>query len=117
VGQGNTRREAADGGIAQAVDANGVAQTRDLTALTGRTTPRPSSARQALIDKRLAESAGHARLMFTMPGFAESVRPQVDVTWYGPADWTTQRCSVASFLPVDARNCPAHLLADPALGG
>jgi hypothetical protein len=71
--------------IAQVVDVDGVAQTRGITAVTGRTTPQLSPARQSLIDKGLIESVGHGRLRFTMPGFAEFVRDQVGVPWYGPS--------------------------------
>lgn len=51
--------------------------------MTGRTTPQLSTARKALIDKGLIEATGQGRLRFTMPGFAEFVRDQVDVPWYG----------------------------------
>lgn len=71
--------------IAQVVDVDGVAQTRGITAVTGRTTPQLSPARQSLIDKGLVEPVGHGRLRFTIPGFAEFVRHQAGVPWYGPS--------------------------------
>ena len=71
--------------IAQVVDPEGVAQTRHITEVTGRTTPQLSSARQGLFDKGLMEAAGHGRLKFTMPGFAEFVRTQTDTPWDGPS--------------------------------
>jgi hypothetical protein len=71
--------------IAQVVDLEGVAQTRGITAVTGRTTPQLSAARQSLLDKGLIESVGHGRLRFTMPGFAEFVRDHAAVPWYGPS--------------------------------
>lgn len=71
--------------IAQVVDVDGVAQTRGITAVTRRTTPQLSSARQSLIDKGLVEPVGHGRLRFTMPGFAEFVRDHAGVPWYGPS--------------------------------
>ena len=70
--------------IAQVVDADEVALTEDLTAVTGRTTPQLSPTRRSLLDKGLIESAGHARLKFSMPGFAEFVRDVADVGWTGP---------------------------------
>lgn len=71
--------------IAQVVDVDGVAQTRGITFVTGRTTPQLSPARQSLIDKGLVESVAHGRLRFTMPGFAEFVRDHVGVPWFGPS--------------------------------
>lgn len=70
--------------VAQVVDVDGVALSRHLVALTGRTSAQLSTARHSLLDKGLLESAGHGRLRFTMPGFAEFVRAQVDVPWLGP---------------------------------
>lgn len=69
--------------IAQVVEPGGIALTRHITALLGKTTPQLSTARKALIDKGLVESAGTGRLRFTMPGFAEFVRQHVDAPWYG----------------------------------
>ena len=71
--------------IAQVVDPDGVAQTSHITVVTGRTTPQLSPARQMLLDKGLVEAAGHGRLRFTMPGFAEFVLAQSGAPWYGPA--------------------------------
>jgi hypothetical protein len=76
--------------IAQVVDPEGVAQTRHITEVIGRTTPQLSSARQGLFDKGLAEAAGHGRLRFTMPGFAEFVRTQTDTPWYRPSGATSR---------------------------
>ena len=70
--------------IARVVDADEVALTRDVTLAAGRTTPQLSPARRSLLDKGLVESAGHARLRFSMPGFAEFVRDVADVDWVGP---------------------------------
>lgn len=70
--------------VAQVVDAGGVAQTRHLTALTGKTTPQWSTVRKALIDKGLIASVSQGRLRFTMPGFAEFVRQLTEMPWYGP---------------------------------
>lgn len=70
--------------IARVVDADEVALTRDVTAVAERTTPQLSSARRSLLDKGLVESAGFARLKFSMPGFAEFVRDVADVDWIGP---------------------------------
>lgn len=67
--------------VAQVVDDQGVAQTRHITAVTGRTTPQLSRVRRSLIDKGLVESAGTATLRFTMPGFAEFARSRVDAAW------------------------------------
>lgn len=67
--------------VAQVVDEDGVAQTRHITAVTGRTTPQLSTVRRALIDKGLVESAGTGRLRFTMPGFDEFARTRVDAAW------------------------------------
>lgn len=71
--------------IAQVVDVEGVARTGHITEIIGRTTPQLSPARQALIDKGLVETAGHGRLKFTMPGFADFVRAQTGVPWCGPS--------------------------------
>lgn len=71
--------------IARVVDADEVARTRDVTVVAERTTPQLSSARRSLMDKGLVESAGHARLRFSMPGFAEFVRDVADVGWIGPS--------------------------------
>jgi hypothetical protein len=87
--------------IAQVVDQDGIAETRYITAVLGKTTPQLSTARKALIDKGLVESAGTGRLRFTMPGFADFVRHHVDAPWYGP--------HVAAGLAVD----PAALSAAP----
>ncbi len=70
--------------IAQVVGEDGIALTRHITALLDKTTPQLSTARKALIDKGLIESAGTGRLRFTMPGFADFVRRHVDAPWYGP---------------------------------
>ena len=70
--------------IARVVDVDEVALTRDVTLAAGRTTPQLSPARRSLLDKGLVESAGHARLRFSMPGFAEFVRDVADVDWVGP---------------------------------
>jgi hypothetical protein len=70
--------------IAQVVDGDGIAKTRHITAVLGKTTPQLSTARKALIDKGLIESTGTGLLRFTMPGFAEFVRQHVDAPWYGP---------------------------------
>ena len=67
--------------VAQVVDDQGVAQTRHITAVTGRSTPQWSRVRGALIDKGLVESAGTGTLRFTMPGFAEFARERVDAAW------------------------------------
>lgn len=67
--------------VAQVVDDQGIAQTRHITAVTGRTTPQWSRVRGALIDKGLVESAGTGTLRFTMPGFAEFARKRVDAAW------------------------------------
>ncbi len=64
--------------IAQVVTEDGVALTRHITALLGKTTPQLSTARKALIDKGLIESVGTGQLRFTMPGFAAFVRTPVD---------------------------------------
>lgn len=62
--------------IATVLDPAGVAHTRDISQLLGRTTPQLSSTRKALIDKGLIESAGTGMLRFTMPGFAEFLLDQ-----------------------------------------
>ncbi|WP_460841603.1 ATP-binding protein [Nocardioides marmoraquaticus] len=67
--------------VAQVVDDQGIAQTRHITAVTGRTTPQWSRVRGSLIDKGLVESAGTGTLRFTMPGFAEFARHRVDAAW------------------------------------
>lgn len=67
--------------VAQVVDDQGIAQTRHITAVTGRTTPQWSRVRGSLIDKGLVESAGTGTLRFTMPGFAEFARGRVDASW------------------------------------
>lgn len=70
--------------IAQVIGEDGIALTRHITALLGKSTPQLSTARKALIDKGLIESTGTGRLRFTMPGFADFVRRHVDAPWYGP---------------------------------
>ncbi|MHB1472188.1 MAG: ATP-binding protein [Dermatophilaceae bacterium] len=93
--------------IAQVVDPEGVAQTRHITEVTGRTTPQLSPARQGLLDKGLVEAAGHGRLKFTMPGFAEFVRTLTDTPWYGPSGATPRTALPAAshreLPPADVR--------------
>ncbi|HRK44313.1 MAG TPA: ATP-binding protein [Nocardioides sp.] len=67
--------------VAQVVDEEGIAQTRHITAVTGRSTPQWSRVRGDLIDKGLVESTGTGTLRFTMPGFAEFARSRVDAPW------------------------------------
>ncbi|MCL2780536.1 MAG: hypothetical protein FWD74_03425, partial [Actinomycetia bacterium] len=70
--------------VAQTAGMNGVARTRDLTALLGKTTPQLSQVRRTLLEKGLVETVARGELRFTMPGFAEFVLSQVDVPWLGP---------------------------------
>jgi hypothetical protein len=71
--------------MAIAADRSGVAHTRHITALTGRTTPQLSTARKSLIDKGIIEPAGHARLRFSIAGFGDYVLDRVGLEWAGPA--------------------------------
>jgi hypothetical protein len=96
--------------IAQVVDADGVALSKHIAAVTGRTSPQLSSARHALLDKGLVEATGHGRLRFTMPGFAEFVRAQADVVWYGPAP-------AAALLARPPRELPPGPPAPPGPSG
>jgi hypothetical protein len=61
-----------------------------------------SSARQGLLDKGLVEAAGHGRLKFTMPGFAEFVRTQTDTPWDGLSGAITH----ATLPPTNRREPP-----------
>jgi DNA-binding XRE family transcriptional regulator len=69
--------------MAQVIAPDGTASSRHITALLNKTTPQLSTARKALIDKGIVESAGTGLLRFTMQGFGEFVRAHVDAPWYG----------------------------------
>lgn len=59
--------------VATTATAEGIATTAAISAALETTTRAWSMARQSLIDKGLLEPAGHGRLRFTMPGFADYV--------------------------------------------
>lgn len=92
--------------VAQVVDDQGIAQTRHITAVTGRTTPQWSRVRGSLIDKGLVESAGTGTLRFTMPGFAEFARHRVDAAWL----WDDIRAGVV----LEPQPLPSRELGLPA---
>lgn len=65
--------------MAQVVDRDGVATTRDITRVLGRTAQQISRTRAALIDKGLIAPAARGELTFTMPGFDAYVRARADI--------------------------------------
>ena len=85
--------------IAQVADGAGIARTRDITAVLGKTTPQLSSTRKALIDKGIIESAGTGLLQFTMPGFAPFVLEHTQSPRLGPGDPTVRPTWPAPGLP------------------
>ncbi len=62
--------------MARTADGEGVSDSKDYTAVLGRTTQQLSPTRHTLIDKGLIESAGFGRLRFTIPGFGDYVLSQ-----------------------------------------
>lgn len=65
--------------MAQVLDGDGVARTRDITRVLGRSAQQASRTRASLIDKGLVAPAGRGELTFTMPGFDAYVRARADV--------------------------------------
>lgn len=65
--------------MAQVIDRDGVAKTRDITHVLGRTAQQISRTRASLIDKGMVAPAGRGELTFTMPGFDVYVRARADV--------------------------------------
>jgi hypothetical protein len=69
--------------MAHVMDDEGVAGSRDITEVSGRSSAEWSRARRSLIDKGLVESAGYGKLRFTMPGFGEYVLQANEVSRRG----------------------------------
>lgn len=82
-------------GMAAVASEEGVVVTADVVAATGRSTPQWSMARRSLIDKGLVETAGHGRLRFTMPTFADYVREITGIDHLGPGPQTQEHHTIA----------------------
>lgn len=87
--------------VAQVVDDDGIAHTRHITAVTGRTTPQLSSVRKTLLDKGLLKAAGQG-------GFASPCRGSPSSC----ASGSTFRGTAPSSLQVLALSRSSHLRRD-----